>query len=445
VEDVDYDMNTIATRAAVIGGGYAGMAAAVTLAGYGVPCHVFESGKALGGRARRVVYHDTKLDNGQHILLGAYRELLRLAEQVGTAPDSFARLPLTLNLHRVFRLHTLRLPAPIHLAVALLSAHGLQWRDRWAAIRMARGLQACRFDVYPIATVDALLGHFRQTPLAIRFLWEPICIAALNTPIERASAQVFANVIRDALFRKRADSDLVLPRVDLSALFPEPAAHWLEQRGSRIETGARVSAIESLGTQFEVRTGDDSTQRFDTVICAVAPNQLGALASNQQQLAALFNSQAARTYEPIYTVYLRYAVRVRMSFPMLGRADGMTQWLFDREALSGEHGLVSAMISASGAHQTLDHDAIAQAAHRELGEMVGPLPAPVWHKVIAEKFATFACEPGIARPPARTEVGGFFLAGDYTEGDYPATLEGAVRSGIRAARSAHQFLSARKP
>jgi hydroxysqualene dehydroxylase len=133
-----------------------------------------------------------------------------------------------------------------------------------------------------------------------------------------------------------------------------------------------------------------------------------------------------------------------LPFPMQGHRGGIAQWFFDRGALCGTPGVVAAVISSSGIHETMDHDDIAAAVHRELQSQAGALSPPEWHKVIAEKFATFACVPGLARPEARTTLPGLYLAGDYTQGDYPSTLEGAVRSGTAAARLAAEYLAIKK-
>ncbi len=468
VENVGHVLS--APPVAVIGGGYAGMAAAVKLAELNIASVVFESSKVLGGRARRVDYRGTKIDNGQHILSGAYTELLRMMALVGVSDSAFEqvrlRLDMTLdtrldktggqeqragsNSQRHFSLHAPILPAPLHLVWALLAAKGLDWAERLAAIRLIRALKKSNFKCDPNQTVAALLAAYEQPQKLITVMWEPLTVSALNTPIDSASAQVLANVLRDTLAASRAASDLILPNTDLSALFPEPAAHWLSSRGSIVRAGSRVSSIacSTAGSGgFEIVCNAE-TMLFQSVVLAVGPHQVGRIAS---PLLIPPNLQ----YEPIYTVYLQYPSDVELPIPMLGCTGKLTQWFFDRGQLikqqandgmpePSSNGLIAAVISASGAHEAIDHAALATRVHDELSAILGAIPVPIWHKVVAEKFATFSCTPVIqntARPSTETHIDGLFLAGDYIACDYPATLEAAVRNGAAAAILAAKFLS----
>jgi squalene-associated FAD-dependent desaturase len=419
-------------KVAVIGAGWAGIAAAVELAANGARPTLFEAADVGGGRARRVVWDGHVLDNGLHILLGAYRETLALMARVGAPVDALMRLPLRLHIPGRLDLAAPRLPAPLHLLAALLMARGLAWRERYAAIRFARALQAARFQVSPDITVAALLAVHAQGERLAELLWNPLCVAALNTPASRASAQVFVNVLRDALFATRAASDVLLPRGDLSAVMPDPALAWLASQGAVVRLHARVRGVHGRAGEFLIRADRDET--FSHVVCAVGPHQLPDLLADLPALSELLESVATLAYESITTVYLAYPGSVRQAAPMTGLVGGPLQWLFDREAIAGERGVLVGVVSASARVEHHDQKGLVDAAHRQLCAELGPLPDPDWTKVVTERRATFACVPGAFRAPAQTALPGLLLAGDYTEGDYPATLEGAVRSGLRAAR-----------
>lgn len=418
---------------AVIGGGYAGMAAAVELATRGIPVTVYESAKQLGGRARGVEYKSTQLDNGQHLLLGCYHETLRLIELVGgNLEHDFLRLPLQLDLHRHLELRAPHLPAPLHLLVALFRAQGLNGRERLQAVRFMLTLRLAGFRLPQDLTVAELLRrHDQDADLTLK-LWEPLCIAALNTPIAKASAQVLLNVLRDALSRHRADSDMLLPRVDFTALFPHPAAAYVERHGGQVLSACGVRGITPTAAGFELLTAHGTAQH-SRVICATSPTAAARLLAPLPELADSVRMIGQLEQQPIYTVYLHYPAVVSLPHAMLGLHQRSAQWLFDKGRIAGQHGLIAAVISAEGFHQGWTQEELAQRVSAELHQEFGLPAAPLWSKVIAEKRATFCCAPNLARPNAETTLPGLLLAGDYTAGDYPATLEGAVLSGVRCA------------
>ena len=419
------------------------MAAAVALAARGMPVTVFESARQLGGRARGVSHQNTQLDNGQHLLLGCYHQTLNMIEQVGGDIDAdFLRLPLQLDLHGQFSLRAPRLPAPLHLLIALLSARGLSWTERLSAARFMLRLRNTNFLVknLPLAqgeggfdmTVAELLSLNKQSATLVQKLWEPLCIAALNTPVQIASAQVLLNVLRDALNQTRADSDMLIPRLDFTALFPERAARYVRQHGGHVLTSCGVEALqlEEHGVKIDTERG---SLYFSHVICATAPVAAARLLRPTGALEPALSQIDALQHQPIYTVYLQYPAQVRLPLPMQGLHQRISQWLFDKGQIAGQHGLIASVISAEGMHQSWSQDELAQKVADELRDAFGISESPLWQKVIAEKRATFACTPDLPRPDQQTAESRLLLAGDYTKGDYPATLEGAVQSGLRCA------------
>lgn len=418
---------------AVIGAGYAGMACAVELARAGIHVTVFERSHVLGGRARVVRKDGWVVDNGQHILIGAYTELTRLLRLTGGSPRQLERLPLTLHFPGHLNLRAAPLPAPFHLALGLLLARGLDGRDRLAMLRLMRMLKRNRFRLPAELTVDGLLTTTRQTARLRDLVWVPLCLAALNTPSAEASAQIFANVLRDSLGASAAASELLIPRVDLSELFPVQAARYLATRRGKLRTGNPIAGIHP-GEYGLTLDGDPSGQPWSHVVLATAPYHAVTLLRSTGQADRLAAQIEALPHEPITTLYLALGDTVKLPDAMIGLADGPAQWAFDRGRLGGPAGLLACVISASGAHENVEHDALIVAVHAQLERELGTrLPAPQWSQVIVEKRATFACRTGLMRPGIQTPVSGLWLAGDYIESDYPATLESAVRSGVACA------------
>lgn len=433
LEDLGQELTTVA----VIGAGWAGCAAAVELTKKGHSVTLFEAARVAGGRARRVEQHGLTLDNGQHILLGAYRDTLRMMRTVGLNPaDMLLRLPLQMRYPPAcdgMDFITPRLPAPLHMAWALLRASGLERADKLALTRFTSAARWMDWQLDTDCSVTELLERFDQTERLNQLMWRPLCIAALNTPPDRASAKIFLNVLRDSLGANRAASDMLLPKKDLSALFPDAAIRYVEERGGSVRLGVHVRAIEREESHWLV-----DGENFDKVIVAT-PSWVaaGMLAAHDPAVAAMSFEQ-----EPITTCYLQYSSGVKLAIPFYALLDNAQagqwgQFVFDRGQLdTAQAGLLAVVVSASTEASALGHAELTAAISLQLAETLQrpELCEPLWSKVITEKRATFACTPGLIRPANQTALPGLWLAGDYTEGDYPATIEGAVRSGLRAAR-----------
>ncbi|MBX9869085.1 MAG: hydroxysqualene dehydroxylase HpnE [Burkholderiaceae bacterium] len=454
--------NKTGKRVAVIGAGWAGCTAATRLAESGCAVTLIEASRNLGGRARRIEVHGHALDNGQHILLGAYSEALSLMKTLSI--DTNAAL-LNLPLQMIYPPHTNgmhflapRWPAPLHLLLALLRADGLTRADKLALARFSSAARWMGWQLHNDCSVSELLERFDQTERLCQLMWHPLCLAALNTPPERASAKIFLNVLRDSLGAKRAASDMLLPRVDLSALLPEAAAQYIQQRGGTLIQGLSVQHLRQTTAkhwQLEGNRPDSALAGdWDAVIIATPLAQARTLLQ-QAEFAGTFAPTLERfanfDYEAITTCYLQYAPELKLPRAFYALLDQVAerewgQFVFDRGQLNPQQaGLMAVVISASAylnqsSHAELAHD-LAQQLAKNFNDAT--FTHPIWHQIITEKRATFACTPNLQRPANDIGVPGLLIAGDYTAGDYPATLEAAVRSGAQAARLATTWLNSK--
>lgn len=432
-------------RIAIVGGGWAGMAAAVRAVQAGHAVTVFEAARQFGGRARAVPLmlpdgRTVTVDNGQHILIGAYTECLRLMRVVGVNPDqALLRLPLALTFPDGSGLALPDWPAPWDAAAGILRARGWAWRDKLALLRTASAWQRAGFACDEQLSVAQLCA-----PLTARLkdgFIEPLCVSALNTPMAQASARVFLRVLRDAMFGARGGSNLLLPRTDLGTLFPDSAARWLTERGALMQLGARVTRLRHDASGWQI-----GGEHFDRVVIATsAPNAAQALRESAQTAPdvvahAMHNWAGAAeslTHEAITTVYAQVASDqarpgALLRAPMLAlpsNAHAPAQFVFDRDAITPAAEptrLLSFVVSTSAGTRDALEAAVTAQARSQLSLRVQPL------LTVTDKRATFACTPGLRRPPAHIAPG-LVAVGDYIDGPYPATLEGAVLSAATVA------------
>lgn len=460
-----------ARRLAVIGGGWAGLAAAVHATELGWQVELYEAARQWGGRARALgagpaappLSHGSQdepigLDNGQHILIGAYRETLGLMRQLGVDLEAALQaVPLDLRYADGSGLAVpgwaARWPQPLDLLAAILGATGWSWHDRIALLRRSLHWRATGFTCPEDLSVAGLCAGL--PPRVIAELIEPLCLSALNTPVANASAAVLLRVLRDALFGtgfgRWRGADLLLPRIDLGELLPAPALRWLNNHGAGLHAGRRVSALKRTQNGWQVEG-----KSFAAVLLACPPREAARLvrSASEQYEARQDQVDAARApamqengwanwadcadalrFEAIATVYAQ-ALTVAGNPAGLPQGSAMValrsgpdapaQFAFDRGQLGGPAGLLAFVVSASQGERTDIEQQVLQQASSQLG-----LQQLQVLKTVVEKRATFACTPGLQRP-ASAIAPGLWAAGDYIEGPYPATLEGAVRSGLKA-------------
>jgi len=450
-------------RIAIIGGGYAGMAAAVALMDAGITdLTLYEAGPILGGRARRIPGGNGDEDNGQHLCLGAYTELLKLMVRVGADPeDLFYRCPLSLIIHTLnnplgkkskslFSLRANRyLPAPLNLATSILLSSGSSFSERVHTLQALYQLKQQSYLISPGLTVSQLCDEHGIHGVFRHFFWESLCLAALNTPPQFACAQTFLNILQDIAEGHQQASNFLIPRTDLSSLFPEPAAQYIQKKGAEVYTSCAIKQCEPAGKLIRV-VGTRHHRLYHHVILATPPRAASTLITGWgEPMHDLGNQLRLLPHEKIATLSLEYSHRrFRLPFPMMGIAHSPIEWIVDRSYLlqqpstkvlkdsSASHtpsSRFTCVISAPHESSNLDKGFLTSEAHACLQSLCGSLPQPNASRLVVEKFATLSCRPDIHRPQACTPDPRLILAGDYLQSRYPSTLETAVRSGLSAA------------
>ncbi len=428
------------TPVIVIGGGWAGLAAALHLSKHGVGVRLLEGARRLGGRARSVQLEEQTVDNGQHLLLGACSAVLQVLGWAGVElSDAFLRRPFGLHMRDMggnrVTFRAPRLPPPLHLGAAICTARGLSRTGRLAGVWRARALLATAPVELAGTTVSEWLAQTRQ-PRALReWFWEPLCLAALNTPPEEASAALFSSLLQEVLAGPRAGSDLLLPRCNLDALYVEPVARQIRAQGGAVELGVPVIGVETADGEVRAVRTRERTIACRNVVLASGPKSAGKILETANEVGAA--RRASELVEkPITTVYLRYPRPVKLEEPFVGVVGSRTQWLFDR-GLLGQTGMIAAVISADASHGGPPPAEVGQEVAQEVKTLYPDWPSPVRVWAVRERRATFAATPmsDRLRQPLITATKGLWVVGDYTATGLPGTLEGAVRSGLDCARA----------
>lgn len=428
-------------RAAVVGGGLAGIRAALGLADRGCEVTLLERAPVLGGLCRSVPDPVAgRVDTGQHVYLGCCSELEALLNRLRLRPAlEQRRLELTIvdqGRGRARRLRAWPVPAPGHLLPLLARWPGLPGGALAQAARVAADLRRGQADLDLVPALGWLRA-LGQSEEMISGLWEPFLVAACNVGLERCSAAVAAFVIRQGLLASASAGALRVPGTDLTRWLDPPSTAAMGEAGVEVHKGLRVSVISRSGSGFLLRGGGGEEFAAELVVLAVAAP--AALRLLEPLGGAEPAPAAALPTSPIVNVHL-FTDRPFLPGPVVVVPRSPLQWLFDRSALDPE--------SSGGAF----HTAISlSAAEREVAIPEGELVTSMWERcrttfpaaararlqharATREARATFAALPGSggARPGPRTGIPGVVLAGSWTDTGWPATMEGAVRSGRRA-------------
>ncbi len=435
----------------VVGGGLAGLTAAAALASRGVRVRVFEARPVLGGRASSFTDPVTgeRVDNGQHLMLGCYSETFAFLERIGAR--SSVRVETTLEVGMVDRagrssvLRCPALPSPLHLLAGLARWDAVGWADRLSALAVARPLrQAQRFlrtgegslPASPGETVSAWLERHRQSARLREMLWEPLALAALNQDAREAAAPVFVRVLAQMFGPDPRDSAIAVPLLPLTELYAEPAQRYIEARGGHVSTSAPARVRISGGRVEAVEAGGERWTPAAVVVAVPWFALDDTLVGETGPVSSVLAAARAMRPSPIVTANLWFD-RPVMEVASVGLPGRAFQWVFDKRQVFGDHAShLSCVSSGAAALVTRSNEELAAQARDELA---AALPAVAGAKVlravvVRERRATFSLAPGEpARPSTRTEIPGLLLAGDWTGTGLPATIEGAVLSGHRAA------------
>lgn len=457
-----------APHIAIIGAGWAGCAAAVRAVQMGAQVSLFEASRTPGGRARSVPCADAdggQIDNGQHILIGAYTQTLALMRTVGASPEELLlRLPLDLRTPNGHGLHLRPAPSAQLAALrAILQAKGWAWGEKWRLLRAAMQWQRQGFTC-PVQTSVAELCQ-ELGPVVISSLIEPLCVAAFNSAPHETSGTVFLRVLQDALFSSPGAADALIARQPFGQLLPEPALAWLQARGAHIHLGQRVMALrpvradavaDSAAVRWQLQCGQavdahtDShaeTDRmlgdsFDQVILACPAWEAARLIQGLVQhlphhLQQWAQQAAALQHVPIATVYAWCPSQACAHLPpmqaLLCQSKSEAQFAFHhaQRQCSNAQGERQTLLSFVASHCSDDRQALESAITAQAQAQLGLPPLHIIRTTL-EKRATFICSPALQRPSMQI-ARGLLACGDYVQGPYPATLEGAVRSGLQAA------------
>ena len=434
----------------IIGSGLSGLSAAVQLASHDCTVTLLEQSPKLGGRCYSYVDEKTGdvVDNGPHVLLGAYHDVLRYLDIIGTRQFLKNETSLKLPFHHPEKgfagFQFSSLPKPFDVAIGMLKFKLFSFRDRRRMMSVGRFLKKWNADVEHSLvnlTVDQWLKNLNQSDEVCRCFWNPVAISVMNDLPEHSSALLFARALRAAFFGAQADSAVLIPTIGQTELYVDAAAEFIRKRNGNIRTNTEVAEVMVQNEKIHgvrLQNGESISSKF--IIAAVPYFSLERLIPKDYQSQMPFCNLAKFSSAPIISIHLWFDMEF-MDQEFVGVIGKSIQWIFNRskiiQANTSSGGYISCVISGAYEFINFSKEKLVGIA---LNDIQGIFPeskkANLIHSVvIKEKRATLAdtVSNDSLRPEARTPVDNFYLAGDWTATGLPATIEGAVKSGFTAA------------
>jgi hydroxysqualene dehydroxylase len=415
----------------IVGGGWAGLACAVSLVKNRVNPLILEAASQLGGRARSVNFADLVVDNGQHVMLTAYKEVHNLLEYLQVPPQSTSKQLFYLHILNNLKIKLPNLPTPFNLMFGLLLAQGLTINEKYFLVKFALHLHKTKYTVTNDCNTEEYFLKLKTPPRLTEMFFKPLVVSALTTPFNVASSQVFLKVLKRSFVDGHNNSKWVFINTHLSELMPMPAKKYLLHNNINIKNNCRVISIAKQSELFKIKAG---TELFfaKKIVLATHPRALLKINFiNFPELDYIINKVKKITFQPITTIYYKFAQEIKLPSRIIGVIDCLGDFVFQSTKYNN---LLSVVISSTTKRIPREHGILAQTVFVEL-QCYFSLPEYLDYKVIQEKFAAFTCSSNInsIRPSSTTAVENLFLAGDYTDTQLPATLEGAVQSGLTCA------------
>ncbi|HPI20170.1 MAG TPA: hydroxysqualene dehydroxylase HpnE [Candidatus Kapabacteria bacterium] len=443
-------MNENKIKIAIIGGGVAGISAAVELCSKNIPFCLFEQRINLGGRASSFLDKETNetIDNGQHLISGAYHNFLSTLSKLGTDKYFFRQNGLLVpflekkeinkndyEINKDF-FNTAVLPGKAGKILGLLNLKSLNFESKLNIIKLFIKFQNKSFQVENKRVID-FLKEQKQTDVAIKYFWEPVVLATLNASVQTSSSLLLAEVLKRAFFSDSKSSALLFPSIGLSDYYANLES-IINKNNSKLFLNKRIIQIVPKKIGFEILCSDSSKFDADYVISAIPQYSLMKILPAEIIKNPFFNEMKNYKYSPILSIYLWYEKEI-FSDMFAALIGSRFHWLFNRnDYVKRKNALYSYTLTTSFADDliNLNHTKLLNLISEELKIFLNTKEKPKYIKIIKERRATLLITPEIEekRYISETIIPGLFFAGDWTATGLPATIEGAAQSGVEAAK-----------